>query len=207
MGKDRKQNEIFHASLRLFARFGYQKTTMDDVAAEVGMTKGNVYFYVSGKRDLYEKAVSLALQEWREKVADAVARVDDVVEKFAVMAKLSFEYLVDNEDLRAILVKDPSIFTLTPREDRFYEINLGAIQLIKDIITQGIAEGRFLPVDVDHTSELFFSIYIMFLIKRYVKSEGISATRMYEEGMNIVLRGICRTPPESLDITAIDGMK
>lgn len=194
MDKDQKQNEIFHASLKLFARFGYQKTTMDDVAAEVGMTKGNVYFYVSGKRDLYEKAVSLALQEWREKVADAVAGVDDVVEKFAVMAKLSFEYLVDNEDLRAILVKDPSIFTLTPREDRFYEINLGAIQLIKDIITQGIAEDRFLPVDVDHTSELFFSIYIMFLIKRYVKSEGISAARMYEEGMKIVLRGICRTP-------------
>lgn len=194
MDKNQKQNEIFHASLRLFARFGYQKTTMDDVAAEVGMTKGNVYFYVSGKRDLYEKAVSLALQEWREKVADAVAGVDDVVEKFAVMAKLSFEYLVDNKDLCAILVKDPSIFTLTPREDRFYEINLGAIQLIKDIITQGIAEDRFLPVDVDHTSELFFSIYIMFLIKRYVKSEGISAARMYEEGTKIVLRGICRTP-------------
>ena len=194
--KDRKQNDIFHASLRLFARFGYQKTTMDDVAAEVGMSKGNIYFYVSSKRDLYEKTVSSALRQWRETVAAAVGRVDDVVEKFSVMARLSFEYLVDHEDLRAVLIKDPSIFTLTPREDRFYEINLGAMQLIKNIIAQGIAEGRFLPVDVDHTSELFFSIYIMFLIKRYVKSEGISAARMYEEGMKIILRGICRTPQD-----------
>jgi TetR/AcrR family transcriptional regulator len=196
MGKDRKQNDIFQASLRLFARFGYQKTTMDDVAAEVGMTKGNIYFYVSGKRDLYEKAVSRALQQWRDTVSEAVAGVDDVIEKFSVMAKLSFEYLVDHEDLRAVLIKDPSIFTLTPREDRFYEINLGAIQLIKNIIVQGIAEGRFLTVDVDHTSELFFSIYIMFLIKRYVKSEGVSAARMYEQGMKIVLRGICRNPQD-----------
>lgn len=194
--KDRKQNDIFHASLRLFARFGYQKTTMDDVAAEVGMSKGNIYFYVSSKRDLYEKTVSSALQQWRETVAAAVARVDDVVEKFSVMARLSFEYLVDHEDLRAVLIKDPSIFTLTPREDRFYEINLGAMQLIKNIIAQGIAEGRFLPVDVDHTSELFFSIYIMFLIKRYVKSEGVSAARMYEEAMKIVLRGLCTTPKD-----------
>ena len=196
MDKHRKQNEIFQASLRLFARFGYQKTTMDDVAAEVGMTKGNIYFYVSGKRDLYEKAVSCALQQWRETVTEAVAGVDDVIEKFSVMAKLSFEYLVDHEDLRAVLIKDPSIFTLTPREDRFYEINLGAMQLIKNIIAQGIAEGRFLPVDVNHTSELLFSIYIMFLIKRYVKSEGISAARMYEEGMKIIMRGICRTPQD-----------
>jgi hypothetical protein len=70
------------------------------------------------------------------------------------------------------------------------------MQLIKNIIEQGISEGRFHEVDVDHTAELFFSIYIMFLIKRYVKSEGISAARMYEEAMKIVLRGLCKHPPE-----------
>ncbi|HPI92836.1 MAG TPA: TetR/AcrR family transcriptional regulator [Deltaproteobacteria bacterium] len=196
MKKDHKQNDIFHAALKLFARFGYQKTTMEDVAAETGMSKGNIYFYVSGKRDLYEKTVSSALQQWRETVAEAVAREGDVVEKFSVMARLSFEYLVDHDDLRSILIKDPGIFTLTPREDRFSEINLGAMQLVKNILSQGIAEGRFHPVDVDHTAELFFSIYIMFLIKRYVKSEGVSAARMYDEGMKIILRGICTNPQE-----------
>ena len=196
MDKDLKQNHILDAALKQFARFGYQKTTMEDIAAELGMTKGNLYFYISGKRDLYEKTVSCALQQWRETVAAAVAEVDDVVEKFSVMARLSFEYLVDHEDLRAVLIKDPSIFSLTPREDRFYEINFGAMQLIKNILGQGIHEGRFHKVDVDHTAELFFSIYIMFLIKRYVKSEGVSASRMYEEAMKIVLRGICTTQPQ-----------
>jgi AcrR family transcriptional regulator len=194
MDKELKQKEIFQAALKLFARFGYQKTTMEDVAAELGMSKGNMYFYISGKRDLYEKTVSSALHQWRETVAAAVAQVDDVVEKFSIMARLSFEYLVDHENLRAILIQDPSIFTLTPREDRFYEINLGAMQLIKNILEQGIAEGRFLPVDVNHTSELFFSIYIMFLIKRYVKSEGVSSARMYDEATKIVLRGLCVAP-------------
>lgn len=192
--KDRKQNEIYQAALKLFAGFGYQKTTVDDVAAAAGMSKGNVYFYVSSKRDLYEKTVSSALQQWRDTVSESVARAKDVVEKFSIMARLSFEYLVDHEDLRAVLMKDPSIFSLTPREDRFYEINRGAMQLIKDIISQGIAEGRFVEVDVDHTAELFFSIYIMFLIKRYVKSEGVSAARMYDEAMRIVLRGLCKDP-------------
>lgn len=196
MDRNQRQNEILHAALKVFARFGYQKTTMEDVAAALGMTKGNLYFYVSGKRDLYEKTVSSALQQWRDTVAAAVARVDDVVEKFSVMARLSFEYLVDHEDLRAILIRDPGIFSLTPREDRFYEINFGAMQLIRNILMQGIAEGRFHAVDVDHTAELFFSIYIMFLIKRYVKSEGVSAARMYEEAMKIVLRGICTSHPQ-----------
>ena len=192
MDKAEKQNKILDAALKLFALYGFRKTTLEDVAEKVGMTKSNLYFYVNNKRDLYEKTVSRSLRRWRDLVAEAVADTDDVVEKFSVMAKKSFEYLAADEDLRAISIKDPSIFTLTPGEDRFYEINYEAMQLIKSILVQGIEEGRFYPVDVDHTTELFFSIYIMFLIKTYVKSEGISTVGMYNEGLKIILRGLCR---------------
>jgi len=192
MDKAEKQNKILDAALKLFALSGFRKTTLEDVAEKVGMTKSNLYFYVNNKRDLYEKTVSRSLRRWRDLVAEAVADTDDVVEKFSVMAKKSFEYLAADEDLRAISIKDPSIFTLTSGEDRFYEINYEAMQLIKSILVQGIEEGRFYPVDVDHTTELFFSIYIMFLIKTYVKSEGISTVGMYNEGLKIILRGLCR---------------
>ena len=47
-------------------------------------------------------------------------------------------------------------------------------------------------MNVQHTAELFFSIYIMFLIKTYVKSEGVSSIRMYEEGLKIMVRGLCK---------------
>ncbi|MBW1899503.1 MAG: hypothetical protein JRI61_10645, partial [Deltaproteobacteria bacterium] len=110
----------------------------------------------------------------------------------AVMASKSFEYLSNHEELRSILIMDPGIFTLSPAEDRFYKINQGAMLLIKNILRQGIEEGRFHDVDIDHMTELLFSIYIMFLIKTYIKSEGSSASRMYEEGVTLILRGLCR---------------
>ena len=198
MDRDKKLDKILDAALKLFALYGFRKTTVEDVAEKVGMTKSNLYFYVRNKRDLYEKTVSRSLQRWRDSVGQAVAETDDVVEKFSVMAKQSFDYLASEEDLRAISIKDPSIFTLTPGEDRFYEINSGAMQIIKGILIQGIEEGIFYPVDVDHTTELFFSIYIMFIIKTYVKSEGVSSVRMYDEGMKIILRGLCRDHPVSL---------
>ena len=192
MTKTDKQQHIFNAALKLFARYGFKKTTVEDVAAEVGMTKSNLYFYVANKRELYEHTVGDALRQWRDSVASAVAKKDDVVEKFSVMATKSFEYLLSNEELRSILIMDPGIFTLSPEEDRFFEINQGAMLLIKDILVQGIKEGRFYEVDVDHMTELLFSIYIMFLIKTYIKSEGSSALRMYEEGVALILRGLCR---------------
>ena len=192
MNKTNKQQDIFNAALKLFARYGFKKTTVEDVAAEVGMTKSNLYFYVANKRELYEHAVSNALIQWRDSIAAAILQVDDVVEKFKVMATKSFEYLSNHEELRSILIMDPGIFTLSPAEDRFYEINQGAMLLIKDILIQGVKEGRFYEVDIDHTTELLFSVYIMFLIKTYIKSEGKSAFRMYEEGVALIVRGLCR---------------
>jgi len=183
--------EIFKAALKLFAHYGFKKTTIEDVALEVGMTKSNIYFYVKDKKDLYEQTVGNELQQWRNSIADSVNGVDDVVEKFKVMAVGSFSYLSEHQDLRSILIRDPSIFTLSPKEDRFYEINYGAMQLIRDILAQGVEEGRFKPISIERTAELLFSIYIMFLIKAYVKSEGSSASRMYEEGVEIMLHGLC----------------
>ncbi len=194
MSKADKKQEIFRAALKLFARYGYKKTTVAEVAAQVGMTKSNLYFYVAGKRDLYEQSIRHALKHWRDSVAAAIAEKNDVVEKFKTMALASFQYLADDEQLRSILIMDPAIFTLTPAEDRFHEINQGAMRLIKDILVQGINEGRFTEIDVEHTTEFLFSVYIMFLIKTYVKSEGISALRMYEQGAALVLRGLCRNP-------------
>ncbi|HPR51404.1 MAG TPA: TetR/AcrR family transcriptional regulator [Deltaproteobacteria bacterium] len=190
--KEQKLNLILNTALKLFAHYGYKKTLLEDVSNELGMTKSSLYFYASSKRDLYEKTISMAFRQWQEAVADAVDQAVDVVEKFSVMAHTSIEYLMIHDELRSIFIKDPSIFTLFPTEDRFYEINRGAIQLIEDILTEGIKQGKFHEMDVQHTAELFFSIYIMFLIKTYVKSEGVSAIRMYEEGLKIILRGMCK---------------
>jgi len=193
MVRARKLNAILSSALRLFAHYGYKKTTLEDVAKEMGMTKSNLYFYVSSKRDLYEQTVSMAFLEWQSTVFDAVNQVEDVAEKFVTMSMQSIEYLQSHDELRSIFMKDPGIFSLFPSEDRFYEINLGAIRLIEDILSMGIRNGRFHEVDVQHTAELFFSIYVMFLIRTYVKSEGVSAIRMYEEGLKIILRGLCKS--------------
>lgn len=191
--KNKKLVSVLEAALKLFAHYGYKKTLLEDVSNELGMTKSNIYFYVSSKRDLYEKAIGMAFMQWQEAVVDAVGKVDDVAEKFSVMAKTSIEYLTEHDALRSVFIRDPGIFTLFPKEDRFYEINRGALKLIEDILSEGVTQGRFHEMDVQHTAELFFSIYIMFLIKTYVKSEGVSALRMYEEGLRIILRGLCKT--------------
>ena len=191
--KTDKKQRIFKAALSLFAHYGYRKTTLEDVAARVGMTKGNIYFYVKNKRDLYEQAVGHALENWRRAVAAEVENADTAREKFHVAARRSFAYLEDQGELRDLLIKNPDIFTLSSAEDRFYEVNQRAMDMLKQVIRQGMTEGTIYPLDVDHAAEFLFSVYIMFLIKTYVKSDGSSVDRMFEQGLAIISRGLFTT--------------
>ena len=45
-------DEILNASLALFSRKGYLRTSLVEIAEEVGITKGGIYHYIEKKEDL-----------------------------------------------------------------------------------------------------------------------------------------------------------
>jgi AcrR family transcriptional regulator len=51
---------------------GSKKATLDDIAAELGMTKGNLYRYAENKKDLYRNTVRHAMLRWQGRVREAI---------------------------------------------------------------------------------------------------------------------------------------
>lgn len=190
--KEARLHQIYDAALKTFARFGYKKATVEDIAAAAGMTKGNLYLYVKDKRDLYEKSVAHGLLTWQNKVREEISYETDVEKQFLLLGAKAYEHLAQDDTLRTILINDPSIFPLSPTEDRFAHINNESISMLKHVLNKGIEEERFGDIDVDHTAQFLFSIYVMFIIKTYVKSEGSSTGKMFQEGLRIILHGLLK---------------
>ena len=84
--KEKKRQQLFQEALVLFAAFGFKKTTIEDVARQLNMTKGNLYFYVKNKKDLYHKTIHWALTRWQAHVIEAVEKQTCPKEKFKTMA-------------------------------------------------------------------------------------------------------------------------
>ena len=59
--------EVYAAALRLFREKGYHATSMQDIAAAVGLYKGSLYHYIGSKEDLllevFERAMGSLLTE------------------------------------------------------------------------------------------------------------------------------------------------
>jgi AcrR family transcriptional regulator len=202
--KQYSQEQIYETALVVFAKFGFQKTAMRDIAAELGMTQSNIYLYVKNKRDLYEKSVLHAICKFEKSMIDALRKQDDVVMQIIAMSEAGFDYIVRDETLRTILINDQDLFlnplgtnVLPENLKKYLEVNEFAKKLIIKSLLRGIAEKRFREFNVDYISDLLWQIYIMFIKQILVMPKNISQREMTKEIVNLVLYGIVNDKTEN----------
>jgi AcrR family transcriptional regulator len=188
--KEAKIEEICRAALKSFSAYGYRKTTVGDVAEELGMTQSNLYFYVKDKQDLYERAVSFALEQWQQYVREAIQGESDVRQRFLVLCTSAVEYLIENEEMRRILVRDPDIFPMVGDDDPYEAINNRSAQMIRSVLDQGMAESVFRQFDAGKTSQVILMIYKMLVIHTYIRTDKEFIQDMFGHILDLMTQGL-----------------
>ncbi len=67
-----KKDCILVEAARAFARFGFKKASIDDIAKEAGVGKGTIYLAAESKEDLYYQVVHREIREWQAECAQAI---------------------------------------------------------------------------------------------------------------------------------------
>jgi AcrR family transcriptional regulator len=58
--KDLKREAILHGAADCFTKFGYEKTTLDDIGKSAALNKASIYYYFKNKEEIFS---AVALQE------------------------------------------------------------------------------------------------------------------------------------------------
>lgn len=80
---DKKTIEILKAGWAMFARYGFAKTTMSDIATEAGVSRQTLYNAFSNKEDVLRAVVRHAGEESLATVKDEWAKVRTLDDKLA----------------------------------------------------------------------------------------------------------------------------
>jgi len=161
--KEAAKSKIVEAARIVFAKKGYHDATMDDVAKEVGVSKGALYSYYRSKEDLL-KEISLQghltlrtiLNEMSKctNLEDALEQVyTTITEKFRGNLHTHFEIIA--------LASHDSIIRNIVFED--YQKDIGAVEaFIEEKKKQGTIR---IDVDARVLAELFTALYLGTLAK------------------------------------------
>jgi AcrR family transcriptional regulator len=63
MSFDQTREIIIQTAQRLFARFGFQKTSMDEIARKARKAKASLYYHFKSKEDLFREVVQKEISE------------------------------------------------------------------------------------------------------------------------------------------------
>lgn len=144
-GAEARRREILGAASRLFREKGLHATGMREIAAELGMTAGNLYYYFPSKQELLAWCQEETLAELGER-ARSIAAADEpaarrlarlVVEHVAVLNESTPGSLAHLEIEEVPAERRPALLARRKRYERVWR------RLIED----GIAAGELRPVD------------------------------------------------------------
>lgn len=79
--------QVADAALRLFARYGYKRTSMDDIAREAGLAKATLYLHFKGKDDVFRAMLSLLGQRVDARCREVLASPGAFGERLAALLR------------------------------------------------------------------------------------------------------------------------
>lgn len=158
---EERKNQILDAAMNIFAKMGFHKARMDDVAQESGLSKGALYWYFKSKdaiiAAILERLFNMALKDLKrlEQASEGSVR-----EGLMAYSQQLLGYM---ERMRPLLPMMYEFYALLGRQKFVQEFGKvyyrEYIAIMAKVIQHGVERGEFKAVDPVEVAATFVALF------------------------------------------------
>lgn len=100
---DNRRDRLLRVAARLFARHGYEATSMRDIAGAAGMLAGSMYYHFRSKEELVAATHGLGVRQVIDAVTAAIDGVDDPWQRLEAACVAQLQCLLGADDFAAVV--------------------------------------------------------------------------------------------------------
>jgi len=190
VGKDEVREQVVQAARQVFARYGYKKTTLDDIARESHKGKSTIYYYFKSKDEIFKAVIDSeaeirikAINEKINPISNPMLKLRTYIYVRMVTLKMVANYY---EAIKNDLL-DNLYFVNNFRSDHFGE----EVKQVKNMLGDGIEMGFYTIQNPELTAKTIVTLLHGFevpLILENLSDEELQ--KSVDEMLNILFYGI-----------------
>ncbi|MDJ0851649.1 MAG: TetR/AcrR family transcriptional regulator [Myxococcota bacterium] len=186
---------VFESAEHVFAEKGFEDATMQEIAAEAGISLKTLYAHFPGKNELYAEIQTVRGNEFVAHVAGAHAAGGSALDALARGVRAYVDFLVEHPDFLKIHLREREAWGLRARED---ETGLLGLTGFVEVIERGIEEGTFYEGDADLLARMGIAV-IQVPLGDWTEGIGEENAESVAEVILVALRRLlCRPDAEGL---------
>lgn len=184
--KDLNREAILKIAQEIFSKYGYKKTTLDDIANAVRKGKSSLYYYFKSKEDLFQAVIMKEVEVLARELDKVVNRNTDPVDKLRDYLLTKINTFRNLANFYNALENDVTAIGFIEDIKNRYEQD--EIRLIKRILIEGVRKNEFEIYDFN-----LAAIGITMAIKglEMPLSAGTYGNMNLERSVDVILKIIC----------------
>jgi AcrR family transcriptional regulator len=186
---------VFEAGEHLFARKGFGDTTMQEIAAEAGISLKTLYATVRGKRELYDEILEARGHEFMDETSAGIEEGDSALQALSHGVRAYVRFLVEHEDYLLLHLREGRAWSLPQPGAGEREREQGEA-LFTAVISAGIEQGAFYPGDPHTMARTGMAVMQAHLARVAEGIHGGAVEALADEVLTSLRRLLCR--PEVL---------
>ncbi|WP_436052189.1 TetR/AcrR family transcriptional regulator [Phenylobacterium sp. LjRoot225] len=139
---------ILSAATSLFAKLGFEATSVRQIADEVNILSGSLYHHFETKDEMLHEIVRDAVEQMRDNAIRIAEAPVDAEHRLIALILLDLGELTRNQEVHAILSNERRLFRQREEFAYIVEAKRGAYHAWRSVLQDGIADKLFRP-DLD----------------------------------------------------------
>jgi AcrR family transcriptional regulator len=151
-----KLNAILDAAQRRFGMYGFEKTSVSEIAADLSMSKASIYYYFSDKSGLFMAVVDREHSEFVRMVEQECEPLTDPADMLRAYVKVNVDFF--RKLLNLTRVKHAEMMHNKEIHQMICQLRQNEQAILEKVLAAGAARGIFRIADVKEMSELFLDL-------------------------------------------------
>lgn len=143
--REAKRAAVLRAAVQMFNERGFHQTSLDDVAARLGISKPTIYHYLGNKDQVLLECVTIGLGQLIEAAEEARRSEGTGAQRLASF--LSRYARINMDDFGRCVIRTGDEALVPESRARFRELKRKIDTGMRSLIAEGIADGSIAPCD------------------------------------------------------------